>query len=171
MTPDAPAMEAKGEHLIFIYDNMMYDRIEYALIEHLVMEDGYLGPALALIHVECYISKYSEKIIAFRAGNGPRPAWTTNSAPIRGHLFVMKPNAIFELDGLYGNNVYSKREETLCEVWNKKIRNGKSIDIAWIYLGIPEKWELNVYREWEPLKINQPNRYTPEKHYYHSSRR
>lgn len=168
MTPDAPAMEAQKEHLVFIYDEMMKDRVEYPLIESLTLD--FLGPALALTYVECYISKLTGKIIAFHACNGPRPSWTTNSAPIRGHLFKMKPKAIFELDGMYGNNVYSKREETLCEVWNKKIRNGIYIDIAWMYLGIPERWELNVYREWEPLKINNHNRYTPEKHYYHSSR-
>lgn len=170
-TPDAPVLEAKAEHLVFIYDNMMKDRAEYALISDLVKDNCFLGPALALLHVECYISKFTNKIIAFPAFNGPRPSWTTNQAPIRGHIFKMPAMGIFELDKMYGNNVYSKREETLCEVWNKKIRNGQCIDLAWIYLGIPDKWELNVYREWEPLQINDHNKYTPEKHYYHSSRR
>lgn len=172
MTPDAPAMEAQKDHLVFIYDEMMKDRPEDAIISHLIISS--MGPGLALVSVETYVNKTTGKVIAFPAHNGSRPIWSDKkgsySAPIRGHLFLMKSNSIFELDSIYGNNVYYRRSQETCEAWNNKVKNKPYLEIAWIYLGIPERWDIDGGYEWEPLKINHRNHFTEEDHYYYSSR-
>lgn len=168
MTPDAPAMETKPHHLVFIYDDMMYNRPEYPAISYLVMQC--LGTGLAEISVEAYISRETGRVIAMPAHNGARPNWSRKDgayrARIRGNIFKMLPTAIKELDKLFGNNVYFQREEVVCDVW----RGNPEIVEAWVYLAIPDKWPIDGGYEWQPLRINGHNCFTAQDHYYHTFR-
>lgn len=169
-TPDAPALEAKGEHLVFIYDDMMFYRSEYPIIEPLVLE--YVGPGMALLDVEAFISKDTGKVIAVIAnGSGKRPIWSDHQglykAHIRGCVFKVNHSAVKELDKLYGNNIYYQRHEIICDVWKRR-HNRVSYRMAWMYIGIPEQWELDAGYHWEPLHINPSNYFAPECHYYHN---
>jgi|SRR5882672_3314287 len=171
MTPDAPALEAKVEHLVFIYDDMMFNRAEYPAIEHLVVE--HMGPGLAFVSVEAYISKDTGRVIAMLSDRQERAVWSDHqgsyAAHIRGSLFKVKPKAFLELDSIYANNIYCKRHEIICDLWKRR-SNTQLLDKAWTYLAIPERWELDGGYEWRPLNINKHNYFAEEPHYYHSSR-
>lgn len=185
-TPDAPEIEAKVGHLVLFYDDMMKDRKEFSTISEYV--HGHVGRAFANIAVEAYISTKTGKVIAFLSNKDSVPTWANQvgaeAAPIRGDVYLVNPQAIFVLDKLFGNNVYCERVLVDCDRWRYKTYwsefynrthktplNFNTIK-AWIYLGIPEKWDIDGGYTWKPLHIYRSrNKFKPDTYYFHSYRR
>src|SRR5262249_25250163 len=130
-----------------------------------------VGPGLADLPVKAYIDKETGKVVAFAADDDNIPEWATHkigsSAPIRGFVIVVNSDNLFELDRVMGNSIYFRRVEAICELW--RFRNGpQCIQPAWIYLGIPDRWDVDAGYKWQPLKILNKHFFCERSHYYHS---
>jgi len=179
-TPDAPAISSKRAHLVFLYDYNIWKEMQDLLV-------GRAGRAFTNINVEAFVSNRTGKVIAFHSRNEPKPTWSDCQAnnpglPIRGELWLVSPKSIFKLDKFYGNRVHCLREEIVCTGWRHKsyysklhnrIHITKSVQRtikAWVYLGIPEQWDIDAGYNWKPLKIRQSKNKEPLYFYYHTYR-
>lgn len=185
-TPDTPEIEAKTGHLVFIYDDMMKDRKDFVVIKDLI--SAHAGRAFAQIAVEAYTSVKTGKVIAFLSNKDGVPSWAnqtgSQAAPIRGDLYLVPTKSMFALDKLFYNEIYCERIQVDCDRWRYKTywsqlhnrthvtKLGSNTYKAWIYLGIPEMWDLDGGYMWKPLQIYKSrNQFKPETYYYHSYRR
>lgn len=179
-TPDAPLIEAKDAHLVFLYDCKEWRSIKDLL-------SGFVGRAFTDINVEAFVSKKTGRVIAFPSHNGAKPVWSdcqrnNPGCPIRGELWLVPSKTIFELDRFYGNRVQYMRTEIPCTGWRHKSyfsethnRTHVTSDVprpmkAWIYLGVPEEWDIDAGYNWEPLRIRHSKNKEPHAFYYHSYR-
>lgn len=179
-TPDAPLINSKDAHLIFLYDVKEHRNIMDLLAAR-------CGRAFSCLDVEAFENNDTGRVVAFKSHNGSLPAWSdcqanNPGAPIRGELWLVPSSTIFELDRYYGNEVYYKRIEIDITQWRHKTyrspthdRTHVTSDVqrfgkAWIYLGIPEAWAIDAGYSWSPLRLRKSKNKEPHKFYYHSYR-
>lgn len=179
-TPDAPILNQKDAHLVFLYDCREWRSIRDLL-------SGFCGRAFTAVDMEAYESNVTGRIIAFKSHNGSLPAWSTcqannPGAPLRGELWLVPTRTIFELDKLYGNEVYYNRVEIDITHYKHKAYESLTHDRmhvtpdvqrrikAWIYLGVPEEWGIDAGYHWSPLRLRRSKNKEPKVFYYHSYR-
>lgn len=179
-TPDAPLINQKDAHLVFLYDCREWRSIHDILA-------GFYGRAFTAVNMEAFERRGTGRVVAFKSHNGALPAWSTSQrnnpgAPLRGELWIVPAKTIFELDTFYGNGLYFNRVEIDCthhrhKVYESLTHNRMHVTPdaqrkvkAWIYLGIPEAWDVDAGYNWTPLRLRHSKNKEPKSFYYHSFR-
>lgn len=179
-TPDAPLINQKDAHLVFLYDCREWRSIHDLLA-------GFCGRAFTTVDMEAFESNLTGRVIAFKSHNGSLPVWSdcqknNPGAPLRGELWLVPSKTIFELDKFYGNGIYYQRVEIDCTSYRHKVyeslthnRMHVTSDIpreikAWIYMAIPDAWDVDAGYTWSPLRLRKSKNKEPKTFYYHSYR-
>ena len=179
-TPDAPHINAKRSHLVFLYDCREWKSLHDLL-------EGFYGRGFTVSNMEAFENNNTGRVIAFNSHNGALPKWTmcqanNPGAPLRGELWLVPSKAIFELDKFYANGVMYRR--VLIDVMQNRHKSYKSlthdrthvtddvqrVEKAWVYLGIPEAWDVDAGFLWKPLQLRKSKNKEPHVFYYHSYR-
>lgn len=179
-TPDAPLINRKDAHLVFLYDCREWRSLRDILA-------GFYGRAFTAVDLEAYERRDTGRVVAFKSHNGSLPAWSMSQlnhpgAPLRGELWLVPSQTIFELDKFYGNGLFFQRVEIDCTHHRHKTYQSLTHDRmhvtsdvqrklkAWIYLGIPEAWNVDAGYNWTPLRLRKSKNKEPHAFYYHSFR-
>lgn len=167
-TADAPYLERKEKHLLFVPDELMQRHREH----HRLEEPTFLGTGF---------TNDTFSFFKYRNSGSPVPIALDRqfqSNPysiIKGELYFVSPDNLIDIDYYKENEVQFIREKRIINIPFRPSRHpwveGISQVSAWMYLAIPAVWEdqLDGGYEFNPVRLFESRRQI-FRHYYHYTR-
>lgn len=172
-TPDANILSNYTNHFLFVYDRLMEGRDEFAVIEDFSepVATGFTEKLfctwrknLGSLSFPIALEATKEWEIPSWADVAVNKGWFKNAPPaiVKGQVFCLGHERIFELDKHYKNMRQYNRKRVLIQVPFRYDSNSSNDYIcrlwAWMYVGSSEHWEdqLDAGMFFTPVRVFTP---------------